>query len=280
MLFVRQEQLKRLNRLLFFWYKTSIKSQNNNGDIMKKTSISFGLVNIPVEISPIIKNNDITFNQLHKKCLSRIRYVKYCPHCKKEVKQVDIIRGYEYKDDEYVTLTNEEFNKLKSEDEKTIEIIGFVNLSEIDPVYFDTSYMVKTSMKSKSFSLFKEALSKTKKVALAKTVIGTKFYYFIIRLMENTLIMNTLYFEEEVVIPEEIAEAKFTKKELDLAVQLINSLKIKFKPEEYVDEYQEKIKNALKQKEEGKSVKKTKVKNTKNIKDLMTALELSLKNVS
>ena len=98
--------------------------------------------------------------------------------------------------------------------------------------------------------------------------------------MENTLIMNTLYFEEEVVIPEEIAEAKFTKKELDLAVQLINSLKIKFKPEEYVDEYQEKIKNALKQKEEGKSVKKTKVKNTKNIKDLMTALELSLKNVS
>ena len=228
----------------------------------------------------IIKNNDITFNQLHKKCLSRIRYVKYCPHCKKEVKQVDIIRGYEYKDDEYVTLTNEEFNKLKSEDEKTIEIIGFVNLSEIDPVYFDTSYMVKTSMKSKSFSLFKEALSKTKKVALAKTVIGTKFYYVIIRLMENTLIMNTLYFEEEVVIPEEIAEAKFTKKELDLAVQLINSLKIKFKPEEYVDEYQEKIKNALKQKEEGKSVKKTKVKNTKNIKDLMTALELSLKNVS
>lgn len=280
MLFVRQEQLKRLNRLLFFWYKTSIKSQNNNGDIMKKTSLSFGLVNIPVEISPIIKNNDITFNQLHKKCLSRIRYVKYCPHCKKEVKQVDIIRGYEYKDDEYVTLTNEEFNKLKSEDEKTIEIIGFVNLSEIDPVYFDTSYMVKTSIKSKSFSLFKEALSKTKKVALAKTVIGTKFYYVIIRLMENTLIMNTLYFEEEVVIPEEIAEAKFTKKELDLAVQLINSLKIKFKPEEYVDEYQEKIKNALKQKEEGKSVKKTKVKNTKNIKDLMTALELSLKNVS
>ena len=280
MLFVRQEQLKRLNRLLFFWYKTSIKSQNNNGDIMKKTSLSFGLVNIPVEISPIIKNNDITFNQLHKKCLSRIRYVKYCPHCKKEVKQVDIIRGYEYKDDEYVTLTNEEFNKLKSEDEKTIEIIGFVNLSEIDPVYFDTSYMVKTSIKSKSFSLFKEALSKTKQVALAKTVIGTKFYYVIIRLMENTLIMNTLYFEEEVVIPEEIAEAKFTKKELDLAVQLINSLKIKFKPEEYVDEYQEKIKNALKQKEEGKSVKKTKVKNTKNIKDLMTALELSLKNVS
>ena len=247
---------------------------------MKKTAISFGLVNIPVEMSPIIKNNDISFNQLHKKCLSRIRYVKFCPHCKKEVKQSDIIRGYEYKNDEYVTLSNEEFNRLKSEDERTIEIIGFVSLNEIDPIYFEKSYIIKTSTKSKSFSLFKEALNKTKRVALAKTVIGTKFYYVIIRLMGDTLIMNTLYFEEEVVIPDSLADAKFTKKELDLAIQLIDSLKVKFKPEEYVDEYQEKVKKALKQKEEGKAIKKPKAKNTRNIKDLMTALEMSLKNVS
>ena len=247
---------------------------------MKKISISFGLVNIPVEMSPIIKNNDISFNQLHKKCLSRIRYVKFCPHCKKEVKQSDIIRGYEYKNDQYVTLTNEEFNKLKSEDEKTIEIVGFVSLNEIDPIYFEKSYIIKTSTKSKSFSLFKEALNKTKRVAIAKTVIGTKFYYVVIRLMGNALIMNTLYFEEEVVILDSLADVKFTKKELDLAIQLINSLKVKFKPEEYVDEYQEKVKKALKQKEEGKTVEKPKAKNTKNIKDLMTALEMSLKNVS
>ena len=247
---------------------------------MKKTSISFGLVNIPVEINPVIKNNDISFNQLHKKCLSRIRYVKYCPHCKKEVKQSDIIRGYEYKNDEYLTLTNEEFNKLKSEDEKVIEIVGFLNFNEVDPIYFEKSYQIKTSNKSKSFSLFKEALNKTKKVALAKTVIGTKFYYVLIRLMNDELIMNTLYFDEEVILADEIADAKFTKKELDLAVELINSLKIKFKPEEYRDEYQEKVKEALKQKEKGKAVKKPKARNTRNIKDLMTALEMSLRNVS
>ena len=247
---------------------------------MKKTSISFGLVNIPVEINPVIKNNDISFNQLHKKCLSRIRYVKYCPHCKKEVKQSDIIRGYEYKNDEYLTLTNEEFNKLKSEDEKVIEIVGFLNFNEVDPIYFEKSYQIKTSNKSKSFSLFKEALNKTKMVALAKTVIGTKFYYVLIRLMNDELIMNTLYFDEEVILADEIADAKFTKKELDLAVELINSLKIKFKPEEYRDEYQEKVKDALKQKEKGKAVKKPKARNTKNIKDLMTALEMSLRNVS
>lgn len=247
---------------------------------MKKTSISFGLVNIPVEMNPIIKNNDIAFNQLHKKCLSRIRYVKYCPHCKKEVKQSDIIRGYEYKEDQYVTFSDEEFDKLKSEDEKIIEIVGFVSLNEIDPIYYEKSYVLRTSSKSKSFSLFKEALNKTKRVALAKTVIGTKFYYVVIRLKEDLLIMNTLYFDEEVMIPEEVTASKFTKKELDLAVQLVNSLKMKFKPEDYVDEYQEKIKEAIKLKEDGKSLKKPKVNKSKNIKDLMTALELSLKNVS
>ena len=150
--------------------------------ILKKTSISFGLVNIPVQINPIIKNNDISFNQLHKKCGSRIKYVKYCPHCKKEVKQTDIVKGYEYEDNEYITLTNEEFDNLKSEDEKTIEVVGFVDLKEIDPVYFEKSYVVETNSKSKAYTLFKDALLKTKKVALAKTVIGTKFYYVVLRL--------------------------------------------------------------------------------------------------
>ena len=197
---------------------------------LKKTTISFGLVSIPIEMRPIIKNNDISFNQLHKKCLSRIKYVKYCPHCKKEVKQPDIIRGYEYQKDDYVTISNEEFNNLKSEDEKTIEIIGFIDLKEVDPIYFEKSYNISVEAKSKSFSLFKAALAQT-------------------------------------------------KKELDLAISLINSLKMKFKPEELKDEYHDKVKEALDEKMAGKKIVKSKNKAPKNIKDLMTALELSLKNV-
>ena len=247
--------------------------------ILKKTSISFGLVNIPVQINPIIKNNDISFNQLHKKCGSRIKYVKYCPHCKKEVKQTDIVKGYEYEDNEYVTLTNEEFDNLKSEDEKTIEVVGFVDLKEIDPVYFEKSYVVETNSKSKAYTLFKDALLKTKKVALAKTVIGTKFYYVILRLSENMIVMNTLYFFEEVNMPEASTDTKYTKKELDLAIELVNSLNMKFKPEELEDEYQNKIKDAIDLKIEGKNIKKPKKKRETNIKDLMTALEMSLKNV-
>ena len=247
--------------------------------ILKKTSISFGLVNIPVQINPIIKNNDISFNQLHKKCGSRIKYVKYCPHCKKEVKQTDIVKGYEYEDNEYITLTNEEFDNLKSEDEKTIEVVGFVDLKEIDPVYIEKSYVVETNSKSKAYTLFKDALLKTKKVALAKTVIGTKFYYVILRLNENMIVMNTLYFFEEVNMPEAATDTKYTKKELDLAIELVNSLNMKFKPEELEDEYQNKIKDAIDLKIEGKNIKKPKKKRETNIKDLMTALEMSLKNV-
>ncbi len=247
--------------------------------ILKKTSISFGLVNIPVQINLIIKNNDISFNQLHKKCGSRIKYVKYCPHCKKEVKQTDIVKGYEYEDNEYITLTNEEFDNLKSEDEKTIEVVGFVDLKEIDPVYFEKSYVVETNSKSKAYTLFKDALLKTKKVALAKTVIGTKFYYVVLRLSENMIVMNTLYFFEEVNMPEANIDTKYTKKELDLAIELVNSLNMKFKPEELEDEYQNKIKDAIDLKIEGKNIKKPKKKRETNIKDLMTALEMSLKNV-
>ena len=246
---------------------------------MRKTNISFGLVNIPISINPIIQDNDITFNQLHKKCLSRIKYIKYCPHCKKEVKQEDIIKGYKINDNKYITLTNTELKSLQITNEDNIEIIGFINESEIDPIYYEKTYAITITKKSKAFSLFKDALEKSKKIAIAKTVISTKFYYVAIRVKNNNLLMSTLYFNEEIIIPEEIVDAKYTKKELDLALQLIKSLNMKFNPEKYIDEYQENIKKAITKKEKGSKIKPIKVKNNNNIKDLMQALELSLKNV-
>ena len=100
-----------------------------------KTAITFGLVNIPVRLNPVIKNNDTSFNYLHKTCLNRVNYIKYCPHCKKDVKNKDLIKGYEYSDDKYVTFDDEDFEKLKSNEDKSIDIISFVNFSEIDPIY-------------------------------------------------------------------------------------------------------------------------------------------------
>ncbi len=246
---------------------------------MRKTNISFGLVNIPININPIIQDNDITFNQLHKKCLSRIKYIKYCPHCKKEVKQEEIIKGYKISDNDYITLTNSELKSLQVTNEDNIEIIGFINSLEIDPIFYEKSYVITITKKSKAYSLFKDALEKSKKVAIAKTVIATKFYYVAIRVKNNNLLMSTLYFNEEINLPEASIDAKYTKKELDLAMQLIKSLNMKFNPEKYIDEYQENIKEAIIKKEKGTKIKPVKAKKNNNIKDLMQALELSLKNV-
>lgn len=246
---------------------------------MKKSSISFGLVNIPITINPILQDNDVSFNQLHKKCLTRIKYVKYCPHCKREVKQEDIIKGYKINEDKYITLTSEELKNLRVETEGNIEIVGFVGASEIDPVFYEKSYVVSVPSKSKAFSLFRDALEKSKRIAIAKTILSTKFYYVAIRMMGDNMIMSTLYFNEEIIIPDAVSSAKYTKKELDLAMKLIDSLKMQFKPEEYVDEYQENIKEAIKEKQKGMKPKTVKAKQKNNIKDLMQALELSLKNV-
>lgn len=241
------------------------------------SNISFGLVNIPVVMNAIVKNNDTSFNQLHKKCLERIKYIKYCPHCRLEVKEKDIVKGFEYERDHYITFAKEEINKLKPENEKEIEIISFINMNEIDPMYLEKSYFLGTEKVSKAYTLFCEALKKVKKVALAKTVIGTKFYYCILRFSNKGIIMTTLYFAEEIRMPQNKLEGKVDDKELDLAIRLIEERSGKFEPEKYQDEYQNNIKKAIDDKLDGKKIKNMKKPNKKHVSDLMEALEKSLK---
>lgn len=241
------------------------------------SSISFGLVNIPVVMNPLIRNNDTSFNQLHKKCLKRIQYIKYCNHCKSEVKEKDIIKGYEYEKDKYLTFPKEELDKLKPENEKEIEIVSFVDAKEIDPAYFEKSYMLGTEKTSKAYNLFCEALKKVKKVALAKTVIGSKFYYCILRFTSFGIIMTTLFFQEEVDFPDNSIKTDAETKELNLAIKLIEERSGKFEPEKYQDEYQNNIKDAINDKLNGKSIKKKNKKQREQISDLLEALEKSLK---
>lgn len=241
------------------------------------SSISFGLVNIPIVMNPIIKNNDTSFNQLHTKCQERITYVKYCPHCKVNLKEKDIIKGYEYEDNKYITFSKEELNKLKPDQDKEIDIVSFVPLSEIDPMYFEKSYILETEGKGKAYNLFCEALKRSKLVAVAKTVIGSKFYYCILRFFEKRIIMTTLYFEEEVMLEEKNTKSEVDETELSMAIKLIENLKGSFEPEKYKDEYQDNIKNAIDDKIDGKKITKSKKKSKKQITDLMEALEKSLK---
>lgn len=241
------------------------------------SNISFALVNIPVVMNPIIKNNDTSFNQLHDKCMHRIKYIKYCPHCKTNVKEKDIIKGYEFENDNYLTFEKEELAKLKVDNDKEIEVVSFIKISEIDPIYFEKSYFLETDSKSKSYTLFCEALRKTKKVALAKTIIGSKFYYCILRFAQNGIILTTLFFDEEVNVPNKELVFSSSDKELDLAIKLIDNLSDKFNPDRYKDEYQESIKKAIDDKLNGKTIKKRKKKNKEQVSDLLEALEKSLK---
>ncbi len=241
-----------------------------------KSAISFGLVNIPVVYSPIIKNNDTSFNQLHEKCLHRVHYQKYCEYCKKALKETDIIKGYEYEKDKYVTFTKDELANFQIDAKGTIEIVSFVPENEISPVYYEKSYVLGVPKKSKSYSLFLEVLKKSKKVAVAKTALASKFYYVLLRYMEGNILMSTIYFEEEVNLPEVASVAKFTKEEFDMAMKLVEHLSGHFTPEKYEDDYQNRIKEAIERKIDGKPVPKTKSKRKESVADLMSSLQKSL----
>lgn len=242
------------------------------------STISFGLVNIPVVYSPIIKNNDISFNQLHKKCLNRIQYQKYCNHCKKIVKEPDIIKGYEHAKGEYVTFTKEELSNMQIDIKGLIEVIAFVPADEIDPYYYEKSYILSSPKKSKAFSLFLETLKRSKKVAVAKTSLSSKFYYVLLRYFEGNILMSTIYFQEEVNIPEAIHEAEFSKKELDLALKLVDNLSGHFEPRKYEDDYQNSIKNSIEAKIKGKKITKKRSKKVSSTKDLLAMLQKSLES--
>lgn len=126
-----------------------------------KGNISFALIDIPIVMSNVIKDNDLSFHQIHKKCGERISYIKYCQKCKKKVSNNEIIKGYLYEENEYVLLEKDELEKLKPENDHEIEILSFVNSKEIEDFYFEKNYVLSASGKGKSYALFYEALKKT-----------------------------------------------------------------------------------------------------------------------
>ena len=241
------------------------------------SNITFGLVNIPIVMTPIIRNNDTSFNQLHKKCLNRVYYIKYCPICKKNLKGNEIIKGYNYQKDDYLIFDKKELDVLKPENDHEIEVISFININEIPLEYLEKSYFLTTDKKSKAYNLFYEVLKKSKMVALAKCVISSKFYYCILRFTKEGIIMTTLYFEEEVDIPDTEVNNKIGDKELKLGLQLVNSMKGTFEPNKYKDEYQDNIKKAISKKLSGKKITGPKKTNKVQINNLLEALEKSLK---
>lgn len=164
-----------------------------------KGSISFGLVYIPVTLHSAVKDNSIGFNMIDKKTMSRVKYKKTCADCEgREVKQEDIVKGFEYEDGKYVIFENKDFDKLKSKKDKNITIEKFVKLSEVDPIYFDKPYYVVPTGAEKAFAVLLAAMEQEDKAAVAKTVLGTKETLILIRARNGQMMLNTLFFEEEI----------------------------------------------------------------------------------
>lgn len=244
-----------------------------------KGAISFGLVYIPVALQAAVKNNDIGFHMLDKKTMSRVRYKKTCVDCgDREVKNEDIVKGYEYEKDQYVVFEEKDFEKLKTKRDRTIAIEQFAQLSEIDPVYFEKSYYVIPTGAERAYALLLAAMQEQDKVGIAKAVLGTKETLLAIRAQDGKMLLSTMYFPEEIqVSTAKPVDRDLNEKELSLARSLIENMTAPFAPENFRDEYRERILQAVEQKIAGKEITAPKEAPAAKVSDLLEALTRSLK---
>ncbi len=243
-----------------------------------KGSISFGFVYIPITLHSTFKNNDIGFNMIDKKTMSRVKYKKTCADCDgREVKQEDIVKGFEYEEGKYVIFDDNDFEKIKSRKDKNITIEKFVSLSEVDPLYFDKPYYVVPTGAEKAFAVLLTAMEQEGKAAIAKTVMGNKETLILIRAKDGQLLLNTLFFEEEVTKnPAKEVTDKPKAEELKIAKAIIEGMSGEFNPDEYKDEYRQKVQEAIERKIAGKEIVAPKEKDGNSIANLMEALTKSL----
>jgi DNA end-binding protein Ku len=248
-----------------------------------KGSISFGLVNIPIKLHAATEDKDIKLRSLHKECHTPIKYEKICPVCEKELAMDEIVKGYEIAKGKFVILEESEMEELKkASEEKAVEIIDFIKMEEIDPIYFNRSYYMSPNESGlKAYGLLRKALIQSNKVGLAKIVMRSKEQLAVLRVFENTLVMETIHYPDEVRkagdVPNVPLENEVTQKEIDTAIMLIDQLTTEFKPEKYTDEYRSQLMNLIESKRTGKELVTPKAKDrTTNVTDLMAALQASI----
>lgn len=246
--------------------------------VAHKSAISVGLLYIPVGLYKTTRDTGIAFNQLCKDSHERVKYKKYCPSCDKEIKNEDIIKGYEYEKGRYVTFTPDELEKIKSKKDKTIHIIHFARMSEIDSLYFQKNYyLVPDAGADKAYELLRQALLSKKEVAIAKTVIGTNEELVVLYPTKECLIAKVLYYQEEIQeIPKSQIKVEISKPELDMAKSLIDTMTQKFNIAAYHDEYQEKLRQAITTKINGNEIVASDTSAPNNIINLMEALQKSV----
>jgi DNA end-binding protein Ku len=246
-------------------------------------AISFGLVNVPVKLYSAVSKKTVRFNQLHDADHARIQQKRVCSQDGEEVPYENIVKGFEIAPDRYVVITPEELDALDPAKTRAIDIEDFVDVAEIDPLYYEHPYyLLPDTGAAKAYKLLLEALRDTNKVAIARVVLRTKEYLVAIRPAGDVLTMETMLFADELIgadgldeLPD--ADVKATERELSMARQLIEAQATEFDPTKYRDEYRERVLELIERKAAGEEIAPRPPERDEGpTPDLMAALEASL----
>lgn len=243
-----------------------------------KGVISFGLVAIPVKMYVGAESKTLSFHLLHKKCLTRPKQVLHCDADDEYFSSKDTVRGYEVAKEQYVVLDDDDFSKVPVKTSHAIEIAGFVEAKEIDPLYYyGAHYIEPEELGVKPFHLLRQALEKTGRVGVAKVAFQRREHLGCLRPLQDGLALHTLHYQSEIVPRKELAppEAEIAAAELDMAVSLINAMARSFRPEDYRDEYQDALRKLIEAKVKGEKIVAPAVPKVE-IGDLMAALRASI----
>jgi DNA end-binding protein Ku len=244
-------------------------------------TISFGLVSVPVRMFPATQSKELRFHFLHKKDLTPIAYEKVRSDDREPVDPDEIVRGFEIEKGRYVPLEDEDLDRLDIELTHSIDICDFVSLDEIDPVYFRKAYyLLPAEGAEKPYRLLVRALEETGKVAIAKVVIRNKQHLAAVRPYEGVLLLETMYYSDEVRKPQtldgELGASRLQKAEVEMAKSLVENLSEKFEPEKYDDQYRKELLDLIKAKAEGQPLPEPAQEQEGEVVDLMAALRESV----
>jgi DNA end-binding protein Ku len=247
-------------------------------------SISFGLVNVPVKLYSAVKQKDIHFNQLEEKTGAHIKYKRVSEKTGKEVDYENIVKGYELGKGRYVTITTDELASVAPRASRTVDIEDFVEIDEIDPIYFENTYYLSPDGEgaARAYALLLKGMEKTSRIAIGRFVMRTKEYLCAIRPFDGVLALNTMLFPDEVVEKSDVPglpdrRAAVGDRELKIATSLIDSLSTSFKPSAYKDTYREQVLEMIQRKAKGKEiVLPEEPEEQAEVVDLLAALEASI----
>lgn len=246
-----------------------------------KGAISFGLVHVPVKMFSATEDKDISMRYIHKTCITPLSYVRKCQTCEKEVEWEEISKGYEYEPGRFVIFEKDELETISGEANKEIKILDFVNLTDIDPVYFQkTYYLGPGDTGAGAYHLLLDSMRQTGKIGIAKVSIRSKSSLAAIRVIENCLAMETIFYPDEIrpisQVPNLPEKVTVNEREMEMAKMLISQLSTPFEPEKYKDEYRGRLLEAIEHKVAGEEVQAAPTLQKTSVIDLMAALQASL----